>query len=236
MGLSPSATVARGDGRNPVQRLDLRHAETLQRGVRDGASGQDESHQRRQEEDRFAEQTIYKSDAELLAGLRRLLEERGKLSEIGINESFYLPSIEPYVRRFGSLSEAFEKIGYVGPKLIATKTKRVKRALRDGIIAQAVATDPSRITLVQSDRHFRPRLRVLGLLVSVLVCRYLQDNASNPRWTLSPVPRSEIVLRFSCSSIPGTRLSWIYSWCQTRNLKPVTRSGLMILGYNEASD
>ena len=52
MGLSPSATVARSDGSDPVQRLDLRHAETLRRAVGDGASGQDESHQRGQEEER----------------------------------------------------------------------------------------------------------------------------------------------------------------------------------------
>jgi DNA invertase Pin-like site-specific DNA recombinase len=140
-------------------------------------------------QERFADQTIYKSDVELLSGLRRLLEERGKLSEIGINESFYLPSIEPYVRRFGSLSEAFEKVGYIGPKLIATRTKRVKRALRDGIIAQAVATEPNRITIIQSDGHFRPRLRVLGLLVSVFVCRYWQDGEGNPRWILNPIPK-----------------------------------------------
>jgi hypothetical protein len=61
--------------------------------------------------------------------------------------------------------------------------------LRDGIIAQAVAADPNRITLIQSDGHFRPRLCVLGLLVSVFVCRYWQDGKSNPRWILTPVSR-----------------------------------------------
>ncbi len=52
MGLRPSATLARSDGSDPVQRLDLRHAETLRRAIGDGASGQNESHQRGQEEER----------------------------------------------------------------------------------------------------------------------------------------------------------------------------------------
>ena len=136
----------------------------------------------------FENQTIHKTNAELLSGLQRLLEERGKLSEGLLNESPSLPSIQPYVRRFGSLSEAFEKIGYVGPMLTATRTRRILRALRDQIIAQVVATDPNRITLIQSDGHFRPRLRMLGLLVSVFLCRCSPNDESELRWIFNPVP------------------------------------------------
>ena len=53
VGLSSTASVARSDGGDPVQRLDLRHPEALQRAIGDGASGQDESHQRGQEEERY---------------------------------------------------------------------------------------------------------------------------------------------------------------------------------------
>src|SRR5271155_595389 len=52
MGFGPAATLAGSDGSNPVQRLDLRHAEALRRAVGDGASRQDESHQRGQEKER----------------------------------------------------------------------------------------------------------------------------------------------------------------------------------------
>ncbi|MGB9071113.1 MAG: hypothetical protein WCC22_00450 [Terriglobales bacterium] len=85
------------------------------------------------------------------------------------------------------MSEAFEKVGYIGPRLTATRTRRIKRALRDEIIAQVVATDPSRITVIQNDGHFRPRLRVLGLLVTVFVCRCSQNGENEPRWILNPV-------------------------------------------------
>jgi DNA invertase Pin-like site-specific DNA recombinase len=140
-----------------------------------------------QAQKRFEDQTIHKTDTELLSGLRRLLEERGTLSEKLLSESHYLSSAEPYIRRFGSLSEAFEKVGYMGPRLTATRTRRIRRALRDQIIAQVVATDPNRITVIQSDGHFRPRLRVLGLLVSVFVCRCSQNDGNEPRWILNPV-------------------------------------------------
>jgi DNA invertase Pin-like site-specific DNA recombinase len=140
-----------------------------------------------QAQKRFEGQTIHKTDTELLSGLRRLLEERGTLSEKLLSESHNLPSVEPYVRRFGSLSEAFEKVGYIGPRLTATRTRRIRRALRDQIIAQVVATDPNRITVIQSDRHFRPRLRVLGVPVSVFICRCSQNGENEPRWILNPV-------------------------------------------------
>src|SRR6266446_6751340 len=52
MGLGAAATVAGSDGSDPVQRLDLRHAAALWRAVGDGASRQNESHQRGQEEER----------------------------------------------------------------------------------------------------------------------------------------------------------------------------------------
>ncbi len=51
MGGGAAATVAGSAGSDPVQRLDLRHTEALQRAVGDGASRQ--SHQRGQEEERY---------------------------------------------------------------------------------------------------------------------------------------------------------------------------------------
>src|SRR6266849_8685134 len=52
MGLGAAATLARSDGSDLVQRLDLRHTAALRTAVGDGASGQNESHLRGQEEER----------------------------------------------------------------------------------------------------------------------------------------------------------------------------------------
>jgi DNA invertase Pin-like site-specific DNA recombinase len=150
----------------------------------------------------FEDQTVHKSDAELLSRLRRLLEEWGKVSVRLLNDSPYLPSTAPYAHRFGSLSEAAEKIGYIGPKLAATRTKRFGRALRDQIIAQVVATDPNRITVIQRDGHFRPRLRVSGLLVSVFLCRCLQIGGRH-RWVLHRIPREENCVALLIFMNPG---------------------------------
>ena len=52
MGWETHGAVARGDGSDPVQRLDLRYAEALCGGVADGAPGDDESDRGFQEEKR----------------------------------------------------------------------------------------------------------------------------------------------------------------------------------------
>src|ERR1022692_4908279 len=54
VGGETSGAVARGDGSDAVQRLDLRHVETVCGRTADGAPGADESHRRVQEEERQA--------------------------------------------------------------------------------------------------------------------------------------------------------------------------------------
>lgn len=150
---------------------------------------------------RFADQTCFKTDADLLGGLQKLLLDRGTLSEELLNKSPQLPSKEPYIRRFGSLSEAFEKVGHIGTGLTSTKTRRAVRALRDQVIAEAIAAHPNRITAHQRDRHFRQRLRISGLRISVFLCRFWLDAENKPRWILTPVRRERTciaLLGFLC--------------------------------------
>ena len=156
-------------------------------------------------QNQFDSQTIHKTDDDLLCGLRQLLKERGTLSEKLLGESDHLPSIEPFVRRFGSLSEAFEKIGFIGPKLAATRTKRTVRALRDQLIAQIVATNPKQISVVQIDGHFRPRLHVSGLRVSVFVCRCAPEKANRLKWILNSVSRERGRIALVARLDPGNR-------------------------------
>jgi DNA invertase Pin-like site-specific DNA recombinase len=143
----------------------------------------------RDAQDRFESQTIHKRDDELLSSLRSLLSEQGKLSEKLLNASSRLPSAEPFVRRFGSMSEAFEKVGFVGPRLLATKTKRLRHTLRDRIIAEIVTGDPKHIAVVHKDGHFRPRLRVFGSSVSIFLCGCYQDREGEQRWVFNAVQR-----------------------------------------------
>lgn len=52
------------------------------------------------------------SDEDLLAELRRLLAHRGKLSMSLIEASPFTHSPNAYIRRFGSLTAAYARIGY----------------------------------------------------------------------------------------------------------------------------
>lgn len=140
---------------------------------------------------RIADLSSRTTDVHLLEGLRKLLIKRGSLSQKLVNRASNLPSIEPYVRRFGSLSEAFYKVGFVGPRLETTRARRSVRILRDQLLAQIVATDPNRIAIIQPDRHFRPKLRVSSLLVSVFLCRCVPKGQIEPKWILNPVPREK---------------------------------------------
>jgi DNA invertase Pin-like site-specific DNA recombinase len=151
----------------------------------------------------FERQTIYKTDTELLAGLKTLLKIHGELSGKLVDESVDLSSAEPYVRRFGSLSEAFERVGYLGSKLAATRTNRRRRAIRDQVIAQIVATDPNRIRVVQPDGHWRPKLRAGKKLISVYVCGCLHDADGDPRWVLNAVSRERNYIALIVRLNPG---------------------------------
>lgn len=56
------------------------------------------------------------TEEELLESLRVLYRERGYLSGIVINEAKGIPSSQTYIKRFGSLSRAYELIGYSIPR------------------------------------------------------------------------------------------------------------------------
>lgn len=132
----------------------------------------------------FKSQTVHRTDSELLADLRALLNERGTLSEKLVNESRNLPSVRPFTRRFGSLCEAFERVGYIGLRLSATHTRRRLRNLKSQIVRDVVDTDPAHIKLFQPDGHIRPRFDVCGLPVSLHVCRCLKRKTGKLYWLL----------------------------------------------------
>jgi hypothetical protein len=133
--------------------------------------------------------------------LRRLLQEQGALTQKLVDEAPDVSCSVTYARRFGSLSEAFEKIGYSGSRLGRIGTRRTVRNLRDEVIRQIVAANPTGIARVQPDGHFRPRLRIYESLVSVVVCRCLESDDGDFRWGLGPIlgepSRAALVIRLN---------------------------------------
>ncbi len=137
----------------------------------------------------FRSQTVHKTDQELLDALQRVLKDRGTLSEKLVNQSSDLPSVGPYVRRFGSLSEAFAKAGYITRLLNATRARRSTKAMRDEIVRQIIAIDPNHISICKPNGHYRARLLVLGRLVSIYLCRCRVDKNGQLCWPFLVVRR-----------------------------------------------
>jgi DNA invertase Pin-like site-specific DNA recombinase len=70
-------------------------------------------------------------DGSLLQGLKLLLKERGRLSLKIINQSNGVPSPGVYIRRFGSLSQAYKLIGYAGTSRMKSVNARAPAACCD---------------------------------------------------------------------------------------------------------
>lgn len=80
------------------------------------------------------------SDEEMLDGLRRLLQERGYLSGLIIDEAEHFPSSSAYRSRFGSLLRAYQFVGYSpGRDYRYIETNRALRRMYPDILAEVIA-------------------------------------------------------------------------------------------------
>jgi DNA invertase Pin-like site-specific DNA recombinase len=87
-----------------------------------------------------AERSYKMPDEEMLSALSRLLEARGQLSGILIDEADGLPSSSIYRNRFGSLLRAYSLIGYSPERDYRyVEVNRALRALHPSVLADAIA-------------------------------------------------------------------------------------------------
>jgi DNA invertase Pin-like site-specific DNA recombinase len=137
----------------------------------------------------FSHQTMHRTDEGLLDGLRCLWTKHGSLSERLLNVTSDLPSIAAYRHRFGSLTQAFELIGYVGRRKIGMNARKETLQLRDDLIARLTRLGEGRVSVVRANGHFRPRLRVRDSLVSVHVIRSCRMDNGELRWIFNIQPQ-----------------------------------------------
>jgi hypothetical protein len=132
--------------------------------------------------------TINKSDDQILADLKRLLESKGRLSLSLIRDCAYVPSPSAFRGRFGSLRKAYALIGYGRPEQFTSIDKRQKtHALREELISQIVEAAPCELDLLQRTARFRKKLRLpQGLTVSILAAPALRVWKSTYRWIVDP--------------------------------------------------
>jgi DNA invertase Pin-like site-specific DNA recombinase len=123
------------------------------------------------------------SDDEMLDGLKRLLEERGYLSGLIIDETGHLPSSSAYHHRFGSLLRAYQLVGFSTDR--DYRYIEINRALREmhpGAVAETIAgieraggtvAESPTADLLTINREFT---------VSIVLVRCRETEAGSLRW------------------------------------------------------
>lgn len=125
------------------------------------------------------------SDDEILGRLREILDQRGKLSGVLIDEIEQMPSTAAYRHRFGSLLRAYQLVGYTPDRDYAfIETNRQLRTfypqLTDEVV-QALGSAGARV-----ERDPETDLFVVNDLfrVSIVLSRYEVTPTGSPRWTI----------------------------------------------------
>jgi DNA invertase Pin-like site-specific DNA recombinase len=123
------------------------------------------------------------SDDDLLNGLRHLLEQRGYLSGLIIDETDHLPSSSAYQSRFGSLLRAYQLVGFTPDR--DYRYVEINRALRQMHPTVVIATiaEMERIGGKASRDPATDLLTVNGeFTASIVIARCRETDAGSLRW------------------------------------------------------
>jgi len=118
--------------------------------------------------------TYHKTDEEVLDSLRRLLANRGRLTQELINKARDVPSTQTFWKRFGSLRKAYALIGYTGcqSSMAFTLTRRKMADIRRSLLQQITVMFPSQVSVLQENGRHKARLLLNdGSRVTVYLCR-----------------------------------------------------------------
>jgi DNA invertase Pin-like site-specific DNA recombinase len=135
--------------------------------------------------------TINQSDEKLLNSLRALLRKEGRLSLALIQSCPHTASPTTYVKRFGSLREAYRRIGYGSPSDFGlVDLRRRTRALREELMEQIRVMFPKEVAIVRRGGRWRSTLRAWNrLTVAVQVVRSVRTWKATIRWRIDPLPK-----------------------------------------------
>jgi hypothetical protein len=141
----------------------------------------------------LAERSKKLTDAELLDHLKALYAECGRLSGFIIDQAPALPSAATYIQRFGSLTRAYELVGYHYPR--STEFLEINRRLRQlhpEIVSRTehtwiVLSAESRVLSQVSPSRLRWTVarRPPITFDSSSVCACSWSNSASPMWPMS---------------------------------------------------
>jgi DNA invertase Pin-like site-specific DNA recombinase len=131
------------------------------------------------------ERSFRATDDDMLESLRELLQERGYLSGIIIDEKDHLPSSSAYQSRFGSLLRAYQLVGFRPDRDFRyVEINRALRAMHPGVVADAVAGIEAAGGQVIRD----PATDILTIngefTTSVVIVRCQETAAGSMRWQI----------------------------------------------------
>ena len=139
------------------------------------------------------------SDKEMLDALRNgLAENNGKLTVEIMANTVGIPSANLYRTRFGSVSHAYELVGYDGfwRKDWLEKLRYI-RGLRDGLMKNIAALFGSDVSIENRGPAFRTRLRMHnGQIVSVRTSRTFRTHEGHLRWRIKPISDESQLVTF----------------------------------------
>ena len=151
------------------------------------------------------DRTFFKTKEQVLDDLRRLLREKGKLSEDLIDRCRYVPAVATYQRRFGGLKQAYELIAYqANSPTINLQLRTHTYKLRNRLLRLILRDNKGRVSIVRDRPWSRARLKFDdGLELSVLIAQPLTTPLGNPRWCVVPAPAEShlVTLLCRCDSI-----------------------------------
>ena len=146
------------------------------------------------------DRTFCKTKEQVLDDLRRLLREKGKLSEDLIEKCRYVPTVGTYQRWFGGLKQAYELIGYRAnlPTINLDLRKRTYR-LRKQLLRRIVKANKGQVRIVRDRPWRRARLRFHdGMEMSVLIVQPLTTPLGSLRWCVVPAPAESHLATLLC--------------------------------------
>ena len=140
------------------------------------------------------------SDAEMLDGLRRLLDRHGYLSGLIIDESEHLPSSSSYQSRYGSLLRAYQLVGFTPDRDYRyIEINRALRELHPGVVAATVAQIEKIGGQVEKDPDTDLLTVNREFTASIVIARCLELATGSLRWNVrfdtSLQPDVTVVLR-----------------------------------------
>jgi DNA invertase Pin-like site-specific DNA recombinase len=140
------------------------------------------------------------SNQELVNKLKRLLAERGYLSERLIQRTKGMPGVSTYFKRLGTFRGIYKLAGYQAPdnRFAKSDSRMNSSRLRSVLIGKIQSLFPERVEIFHSPGKIRDILKLDKIPVSVILCPTRCQTRDAPFRVLCPVPAEAEYITLVC--------------------------------------